>query len=269
MSKEVQLMAGGSIIHYIIEGEGKPVMLVHGFGEDSEVWKHQVKALSPYYKLLVPDLPGSGLSPYQDANNSVEKFAELLKAILDNENIKQLIMIGHSMGGYITLAFAAKYPELLYAFGLFHSTAYADSDEKITVRQRGIEFIRTHGSKAFLRQSTPNLFSESYRTNQAVIVNEMIEQYEGFKPEALIQYYEAMIARKDRTEVLKTFDKPVLFIIGKYDTAIPAEQMLLQSHQPQISYIHFLENSGHMGMWEETVKANEALKTFLDNVYDN
>jgi pimeloyl-ACP methyl ester carboxylesterase len=269
MRKEMQLNTVDGSIHYTVAGNGRPVMLLHGFGEDSDVWKYQLRALSPFYRIILPDLPGSGLSPFHAGNGSMEKYAAQLIAILDKENIEKFVLIGHSMGGYITLAFASKYPEKLDAFGLFHSTAYPDSAEKIATRQRGIEFIRTHGSKAFLQQSTPNLFSENYRNKHTDIINGMITQYEGFEPGALIEYYEAMIGRKDRTAVLRTFEKPVLFIIGKQDTAISPEQMLQQSHLPQISYIHFLENSGHMGMWEETAKANDALKTFLDGVYIN
>ncbi len=269
MKNDKQVLVGNTNIYYRVLGAGKPVMLVHGFAEDSDVWKYQAAALSPFYRLIIPDLPGSGRSAFEAGNDSMEKIAAQLKAILDHEKVDETIMIGHSMGGYITLAFAALYPERLLAFGLFHSTAYPDSDEKKAVRQRGIEFIRTHGSKAFLGQSIPNLFSENYRTTNSGTVQAMVTQYEDFEPAALIQYYELMIARKDRTDVLKTFIKPVLFIIGKYDTAVPAEQVLQQCHLPQISYIHFLENSGHMGMWEETEAANEALKTFLDNVYLN
>jgi pimeloyl-ACP methyl ester carboxylesterase len=260
---------GNSPVYYTIKGNGNPVVLIHGFGEDSDVWKYQVDALSPYYRLIVPDLPGSGKSVNNSGNFSMHYLAEQVKTVLDQENIDKTVMAGHSMGGYITLAFAAKYPERLTAFGLVHSTAYADNDEKIAARQRGIEFIRTHGSKAFLQQSTPNLFSEDYRINHAAIINEMVTQYEGFEPNALIGYYEGMIARKDQTDLLSTFEKPVLFIIGKHDTAIPAEHMLRQSQLPQISYIHFLENSGHMGMWEETAVVNQALKTFLDSIYIN
>ena len=119
-------------------------MLVHGFGEDSRVWENQEAVLQQHFKLIIPDLPGSGKSALTE-DVSMEGMARVLKEILDDLAIGSCIMIGHSMGGYITLAFAEKYPASLIAFGLFHSSAYADNEEKKTARRRGIEFIREQG----------------------------------------------------------------------------------------------------------------------------
>jgi pimeloyl-ACP methyl ester carboxylesterase len=256
-------------IHYQITGKGKPVVLVHGFSEDSDVWKYQQDELSRHFQLIIPDLPGSGLSEMTE-NMSIEGLAECIHQLLLielPESTGQVIMVGHSMGGYITLAFAEKYPEMLEALGLFHSTAYADTAEKKSTRQRSIAFIRTHGSYEFLQQSVPNLFSETYRTGNNGRIKNMIEQYKDFSPAALIAYYEAMIQRPDRTAVLKSFYKPVLFIIGKNDKAVPFEDSMRQCQLPQLSYIHLLENAAHMGMWEETGKSTAALASFLQDVY--
>jgi pimeloyl-ACP methyl ester carboxylesterase len=165
MNKEIEV--AGKKILYRLYGKGKPVMLVHGFGETGSVWKNQVEFLKDSYQLIVPDLPGSGQSE-MIPDMSMEGMAEILKQILDAErkplqtspkerlrntqsqpnektdtpeNLQQsetskippsggaaVSMIGHSMGGYITLAFAKKYPAYLTAIGLFHSSAYADSE---------------------------------------------------------------------------------------------------------------------------------------------
>jgi pimeloyl-ACP methyl ester carboxylesterase len=258
-------------ICYKVIGDGKPVVLIHGFAEDSDVWKYQQDELSKHYKLIIPDLPGSTHSDIIE-DMSIEGMAECIYQLLliELQNFKdQVIMIGHSMGGYITLAFAEKHPEMLTAFGLFHSTAYADTNEKKIARQRGIEFIRTNGSYEFIKQSTPNLFSENYRIKSGIIVNNMIEQYKDFNPSSLTAYYQAMIQRKDRIPVIKSFKKPILFIIGKNDKAIPFEDSMQQCHLPQLSYIHILENTAHMGMWEEKEKSNSALASFLQDVYLN
>lgn len=255
-------------IWYRVTGTGKPVVLLHGFAEDSSVWKYQEKELSEKYQLIIPDLPGSGRSEMTD-DMSIEGMAECIHQLLCSElgnDASSVTIIGHSMGGHITLAFAEKYPTMLGAFGLFHSTAYPDSNEKKIARQRGIEFIRKHGSYAFLQQSTPNLFAEVYRTKNASSINDMIEQYKDFDPTALTTYYEAMIQRPDRTAVLRSFSKPVLFIAGKVDKAVPFEDSMKQCHLPQLSYIHMLENSAHMGMWEETGKTNTALTMFLEDL---
>lgn len=120
-------------VHYTIDGAGKPVILLHGFGEDSAIWQSQIEALQNNYQLIVPDLPGSGQSEFI-AGADIETYAEIIKAIIDKEKTisgaEKVLLIGHSMGGYITLAFAEKYPQYLTAFGLFHSSAFADTDEK-------------------------------------------------------------------------------------------------------------------------------------------
>ena len=154
-------------------------------------------------------------------------------------------------------------PELLNAFGLFHSTAYADDDAKKETRRKGIEFIKSNGASAFLKTTTPNLFSEKTKKENPELVEKLIDQSKDFSSESLIQYYEAMIQRPDRTSVLKSFHQPILFIIGKHDTAVPLQSSLEQCYLPSISHIHILQNSGHMGMWEEKDKATENLLNFL------
>jgi pimeloyl-ACP methyl ester carboxylesterase len=254
-------------IFYHAEGKGKPVMLLHGFAEDGSVWNYQLEKLKEKFFVIIPDLPGSGKSEMLDGKISIEDYADVVKAIGDAEIIKDeknvFTLIGHSMGGYITLAFAEKYPELLNAFGLFHSTAYADDAAKKETRKKGIEFIKNNGAASFLKITTPNLFSEKTRKENPELVENLIKLSKDFSAEALIQYYEAMIERPDRTSVLKSFQRSILFIIGKEDSAIPLQVSLKQCHLPAVSHIHILQNSGHEGMWEEKEKATEFLLLFL------
>ena len=255
-----------AVLVYYTYGEGLPVMLLHGFAETNSIWKNQTTYLSNYCKLIIPDLPGSGKSQMpgtSSINNSIEEFANAVHAIIQNENLEQCIMIGHSMGGYITLAFAEKYPEKLKAFGLFHSTAYADSDEKKIARKKGIEFIEKHGSYEFIKQSVPNLFTEDFKMKYPEIVSELIERYNNFHPRSLVSYYNAMMNRPDRTHILKDLKKTVLFIIGEKDSAVSLEHSLQQSFLPELCYIHILENAAHMGMFEDKNHSNEFLNEFL------
>jgi len=256
-------------IFYSIYGSGKTVILLHGFGEKADVWKNQIEYLKESYKLIVPDLPGSGKSEMIN-DMSIAGMAEVIKFILDSESsavpppgILRGTLIGHSMGGYISLAFVKKYPEYLDAFGLVHSTAYADSEEKKTVRTKGIEFIKQHGGYKFLKTTIPNLYSTLFKEAKPAFVEKQIERLKDFTDTALIAYYRAMMERPDCIEVLKMTKIPILFIIGEYDYAIPLEESLRQCHLPEMSYIHFLKKSGHMGMLEEPEKVNQILKDFL------
>jgi pimeloyl-ACP methyl ester carboxylesterase len=259
-----------SNVFYRTEGEGYPVVFVHGFAEDGSIWDNQAAFLSSAYRLIVPDLPGSGKSEGIDGKATefagMEDYADAIKAILDQEKVQSCVMFGHSMGGYIMLAFAEKYPEMTRAFGLIHSTAYADSADKINTRRKGIAFVKKHGAADFIKQSMPGLFTDSYKGRFPEKIRELIERYDNFQAHSLVSYCEGMIQRPDRTSVLRSFTGPVLFIIGEKDNAVPLEHSLQQSHIPWISFIHVIENAAHMGMLEATAEVNDRLLSFLKNV---
>lgn len=251
-------------VSYTVQGQGQPVMLVHGFGEDHRVWDFQAPQLEKRFMLILPDLPGSGASQLND-DVSMENLAESLNAILEEEKLDSVVMLGHSMGGYVTLAFAEKYPDKLKAFGLVHSTAAADTDEKRETRKKGIQFIKVHGSHEFMKATSPNLFSSHTKQHNPGLVDVLINQYKDMDPAALIAYYEAMMQRPDRKEVLKNFTRPVLFLAGEEDSAIPLDQVMPQSHLPLLSYLHILHLSGHMGMWEEPNESGFVLEEYIKN----
>ncbi|MGB8190313.1 MAG: alpha/beta hydrolase [Chitinophagaceae bacterium] len=251
-------------LQYRVMGEGQPVVLVHGFGEDQQVWDHQTENLAKRFMLILPDLPGSGGSELAD-DVSMENLAEAIHAILMQEKLETVVMMGHSMGGYVTLAFAEKYPNMLRAFALVHSTAYPDTEEKITTRRKAIEFMRRNGAKEFIKNSSPNLFSAETKQERPDLVETLTNLYKDMDVHALIAYYEAMIKRPDRTHVLKEFNRPILFLAGEQDSAIPYDQVVQQSALPLLSYLHALHRSGHMGMWEEPKESGLILEEFVKN----
>lgn len=255
----------GKKLFYRVTGSGKPVILVHGFGETSDVWDKQAAFLSGSFRLLIPDLPGSGRSEAVE-DMSMENLAESIHAIIHEEDIHACPVIGHSMGGYVALALAESYYNHVSALGLFHSSAYADSEEKKETRRKGIGFIRQHGAFEFLQSTSPNLFSKRTKEDSPELVKTFIEGLRSFRPESLIAYYEGMMARPDRTAVLRQLNAPMLFVIGEYDVAVSPDDSLQQSYIPAISYVHLLKHSAHMGMLEETDISNAILKEFLDGV---
>ena len=261
--EEKTITIAGVPLYYRIIGQGKTVMLIHGFAEEGSIWQNQLDVLKKNYRLIIPDLPGSGRSGIQK-DMSMDGLADSMHEILKKEaSNSKTIMIGHSMGGYVTLAYVEKYPGSLTAFGLVHSTAFADNDEKIAARKKSIQFIKEHGAALFIDQSTPNLFSENFRKSHPDVVREVIEKNTNFSAESLVHYYEAMMERPDRTRTVKEFKGSVLYIMGRHDNAVPLQQSLQQCHMPDLAYIHVLRESGHMGMLEEPALCTRFLEKFL------
>jgi pimeloyl-ACP methyl ester carboxylesterase len=249
-------------LSYYTLGQGPALVLIHGFGEDSTIWQNQAAHLAENYRLIMPDVPGSGLSAALEGNPSIEDFAEAIKAVLQKEDIITCTMLGHSMGGYIALVYAEKYPASLNGLGLIHSTAFADSDEKKLARAKSIDFILANGAYSFLKTSIPGLFSSTFASSHPSVINALVEKAANFSADAIIGYYRAMINRPDRSALLRSFEKPVLIIAGIYDNAVPFEQSLKQFHLPAQAHIHILRNSAHMGMLEEIPATSKAIMDF-------
>lgn len=249
----------GSQQHYTLIGNGPAVLLIHGFGEDGRIWESIVPQLQTSYTLVIPHLPGSNKSELLK-NTSIENMADVMFALLEVENLKSIVVLGHSMGGYIALAMAEKHPSLIDKLGLIHSTAFADTPAKIEARRKSIEFIQDRGAKEFLDATISNLFRKDSTNSQIDILKTRANE---FTNTALIAYYQAMIARLDRSAILSKFEKPILFVAGQYDNAIPIEQSLQQAHLGRIMHFSLLQESGHMGMWEEQEKFLTVISSFL------
>jgi pimeloyl-ACP methyl ester carboxylesterase len=256
-------------ISYRIEGEGEPIVLVHGFGEDSQVWKSQVEYLKDKFMVIVPDIPGSGKSSMLEGLSqavTLGDYAVCIQALLLHEKIDQCFIFGHSMGGYITLAFVELYPNFVKGFGLIHSSAYADSEEKKQNRQRGIEMMEEYGAHAFLQKTIPDLFSSAFKKEHPAVIEQFISDARQFSKEACQQYYTAMMRRPDRQLTLKNSKVPVLLVAGTEDVAAPLNDILEQAKLPSISYIHVLDGVGHLGMMEAPGKINQYLDAFVSQL---
>ncbi len=249
-------------ITWLDEGKGATIVLIHGFSENATLWDNQTTQLKKHYRIIIPDLPGTALSPLTTPL-TIESMAEYVYAILLAENISEAVIIGHSMGGYIALALAEKYPALLKGLGLFHSTARADSEEKKEGRRKSIRMMEQYGAETFLRQTLPNMFSPATKSKHSELVDAYVKMGMECQLPALVAYYEAMAKRPDRTGVLKTLRAPVLFMIGKDDNAVPLDNILPQITLPATGSIHIFENVGHMGMWEIAEESNVILEQFM------
>lgn len=253
-------------ISYQIAGSGAVVLLLHGFGEDSQELQAIFERLQNSYQVVLPDLPGSGRSPFaQSVASSIDAMGEAMLALMQSIGPTPFTVLGHSMGGYIALAMAAKQPQQLQAMGLLHSTAFADSETKKETRYQAMHIIAQKGAAFFLRTAIPGLFTPEFAKTQSASLDTLVQKGEQFEAAALIAYYQAMIDRPDRTSVLRQLKIPVLFMVGQWDKACPLEDLLQQVHLPEISEMHLLQHTAHMGMLEEPELFYSGIHSFLKN----
>jgi pimeloyl-ACP methyl ester carboxylesterase len=252
------------MLHYTSNGVGQTIVLIHGFCENSTCFNEQVFLLNPYFNILTIDLPGHGKSAVLPSF-TMDTLADELKNVLDTAAVSSCVMIGHSMGGYATLAFAKKYPTLLKGFGLMHSTANADSAERKTKREQAIAVVNEKGAELYVRNFIPPLFSSG--TAKEIIETRQVAN-NTITPESIIAGLTAMKNRDDSNAFISETNLPVAFFVGKQDALIPETDMLLQAANAKISQVVYLEHSAHMGMFEQPQKVSDGLKLFAEFCFE-
>jgi pimeloyl-ACP methyl ester carboxylesterase len=250
-------------VAYRVEGKGQPIMLVHGLCEDSTIWDEFSKGLVDNYRVIRPDLSGFGASEILP-EHSVEMMADSLKAVLDELGVSRCVMIGHSLGGYVALAFQKKYPSVLQGLGLFHSHPFADTAEKKDERQKSIEFVQKNGHIIYVKQLIPKLFAELFATSNEFLINSLIHKATQYTPETIIGAQTAMLNRPDNSDVLRNCPCPVLLIVGKQDKVVPYDMSLQMLPLPSVSDVLILPKVAHMGIFTARDKTVKAVRDFSD-----
>jgi pimeloyl-ACP methyl ester carboxylesterase len=253
-----------SSISFFEKGEGQPVVLIHGFCEIGEMWRGFSNALSSDFRVICPDLLGCGDSPLALSQNSLEEIAVQLEDWMEENSIKDPIVIGHSLGGYVMLALLELMGKRLKAVGLFHSTAFADDEEKKGMRDRTVIFLKKHGVEKFVTSFVPPLIPDERREELEQEINIAIEQAKHCTLDGLIALTKAMRNRKDRFEVLKNYSGSKLMIAGTLDGAVKIDAS--RKHQKAITDYFELENTGHLGMIERKEESLKIVKEFCERV---
>ena len=189
-----------------------------------------------------------------------DTVADALRAL----GIPRCTLVGHSMGGYVALAFCERHPEMLDGLVLLSSTPNADTPEKAGNRRREIALVKAGKKDALARVAPEAGFAEDNRTRMKDYIEDLTEQVAVTEDEGIVALLNGMIARKDRNEMLRTSKVPQLFILGRKDGYIPVEaaEKMVEGH-PQARVV-WLENSGHMGFLEEPETTARAILDFVN-----
>lgn len=243
-------------------GKGRTLVLLHGFPESLEIWEDLSRDLTKTYRIIGIDLPGFGGTECFGYVHTMEDMAEMVKGVLDELGVRKYVLCGHSMGGYVALAFAEKFASHLNGLILFHSSAAADSMEKQADRDRAIQAVKAD-KKAFVFQLLERLFAPENLPLMKEPLEKLKRVASETSPQAIIAALEGMKIRKDRIGLLKTFTFPVLYIVGKKDVVLQADQLILQAKTAIDPEVLLLENAGHMGFYENPVTVEKGIRGFL------
>lgn len=255
-------------VSYRKYGNGNAVVLLHGFPEDGELWRHIYPALAAHFTVIIPDLPGSGDSTLPDGDLSIDQLAASVRLILEQEGIEKAVVAGHSMGGYTALAMADKYPSLIAGLSLVHSTAGADDDAKKETRRKSVALIRKGGRETFIKQMIPNLFSPVFKVAHKDVIAEQIKRGMRLGIDSLAAYQEAMMNRPQRKYVLEQAAYPVQWIVGKDDSIVPSRKALQQSYLGSRDFVSLYSGCGHMSMLEMPEKLVADMIEFVAYCYN-
>lgn len=249
-------------IHYTSQGHGTPVLFLHGFCESSEIWNPFIEFLPKDIKAIAVDLPGFGKSALFKKTATIDDIGIAIHNWVVSQKLDRPIVIGHSLGGYVSLAMADLFPNDYAGLVLFHSTAQADTEEKKQNRNKVMEFVRGNGIKAFVSSFTPSLFFKK-GIEEVQFALRIAEQT---PEETFLSYTQAMRDRPARDSVLVQSKLPIMLIAGQYDSVVPVDTLEKQSKlNPEIE-LEILTGVGHMGMLEAKNTAAIGINRFIQRV---
>lgn len=253
-------------ITFTDQGSGRVVVLLHGFLGSHAIWRQTAENLSKSYRVISIDLPGHGQTPCIGYAHSMDMMARCVKAVMNFLKLKKYVIVGHSMGGYVGLAFADLFPDNLKGLCLYHSTAYPDSPEKKSDRLRAIQLVKASKS-VYTKNTVRNLFASKNLKylNDEISFATAIARSTGKR--GIVAALHGMRDRPGRDIILGMVAYPVMMVIGEHDNVLSAEVLLEQSHLIRDKTVLYLEHDGHFGFLESPKQSNKALRSFLRKCY--
>ncbi len=250
----------GINIVYERRGHREPLVLIHGYPLDRTTWNEVASLLESDFDLVIPDFRGMGQSDAVDKTYTVTELASDIGSLLDHLKIQKAFVAGHSMGGYVALAFARAYPNRMRGLGMISSQVLADPPERKEGRYKTAAEVAEKGIGVVVKSMASKL---SANARIQAFVREVIQRQ---KPAGVIGSLKAMAERDNSSELFKSFKFPVVIVHGDADTLIPVERGLeMKAALPSAHYAE-VKDAGHMPMMENPKEVAEALRFFLKQI---
>lgn len=258
-----QIQFKNTNISYSDTGKGTAIVLLHGFLENQQMWNNYVAAFAKKNRVITIDLLGHGETECLGYMHSMEDNADVVHAVLTKLHIRKAIFVGHSMGGYVALAFAELFPDYIKGLVLLNSTSRADNDERKLNRDRAIKAVK-QSFVNFISLSIANLFSEE---NREKLLNEIeLVKKEALKTplQGIVAALEGMKIRMDREVLLHLTPYPKMLILGKKDPVLQYEETKEQTENTEVELVTFPD--GHMSHIENESALTKVLLEFFKKI---
>lgn len=257
----------GASISYERKGNSKrTVVLIHGFLENNKVWEDYIKVLSQNNTVFAIDLPGHGKSECLGYVHTMEELAGCVRQMLAENSKRKAILVGHSLGGYVSLAFADLYPDMINGLCLFNSTAKSDSEEKVKFRNRAIEVVKRN-HELFIKEAIPNLFVNPKTPAIRGAIKRVLNMALSTPKQGILATLEGMKVRPNREIILHFAPYPVLGLAGKNDLVVRWRDLKTQLENCENGQFHLSEKGGHMCIYEDKYPCLKVLKKFIIRCY--
>jgi len=240
------------------------LLFVHGFPLNHEIWAPQLQALAVKRRMIAPDLRGHGNTEAPIGPHTMEQMADDLKALIDTRRCGPVMMIGHSMGGYIALVFARRHPHLLAGLGLICTRAGADTPEGKVNRENLAQRVERAGSVAVVEAMFPKMLAPSTYTEQPALGDSIRRMMLATPVTGIAGALRGMAMRADSSDLLPTIKAPTLIITGADDQLIPPKESETMAKQIPRAIIHIIPGAGHLPSVEKPGEFNRVLREFLN-----
>jgi 3-oxoadipate enol-lactonase len=259
-----QITSGDADIFYEVLGSGPPVVLLHPFPANHNLWKPAAQALITRYRVILPDLRGHGESGVGEGPATMEKHTADIARVLDHEEVRRAAFVGVSIGGYVLFEFWRKYRERVDALVLCNTKAEADTPEARAVRLQAATFVLERGTELFFGSMIPKLMGRTTRDTRPDVVEGALRMMRTMSPEDVAMVQRGMAERQDSVATLKTIDVPTMLVTGDEDILTGVAEAELMRQNISGSQINVIAKAGHYSPWEQPEEVGKLLRQFLD-----
>jgi len=261
-----QITSDDADIFFEVLGSGPPVVLLHPFPANRDLWKPAAQALVSHYRVILPDLRGHGDSGIGEGPASMEKHAADIARVLDRQEVRRAVFVGVSIGGYVLFEFWRKYRARVEALVLCNTKAHADTSDARSGRLQAAADVMERGTEPFFESMLPKLIGKTTRSTRPDLVEGALRMMRKMSAEDVALVQRGMADRQDSVETLKTIDVLTLIVTGDEDVLTGAAEAELMRQNIPGSQMKVIAKAGHYSPWEQPEVVGKLVRQFVDIV---